>query len=320
MNKKRIAAPALVLALALGVHARAVSDRAIDYLEKTAPRPAGMGGAFMAVPGDPIGMFWNPSAAMRADRLAISGNHSLRHFPGPRRNLDQFDSDTTGIIIPLEDDVVMGIGFSLPGEWGIDYTDTNGLLPEREKLRGRERRIAFTGLHDGAERTGAAYVESDWYRYTGPDADSSYRSFDTGGGFSFFYEDDNGMSYGVNFRGISRLFKGGDDRRKKAAKVTLGAAYRPDPNAATLVAADVELSWGHGFETRWFGGVERAFDRRVYLRIGNMAGMPTYGAGGRFGSLRLDYAVVKNLLPRVSGCSEATEFQDGHFLSYTLSL
>jgi hypothetical protein len=306
------------MAAALSARAFAVSDRAVDYLLKTAPRPAGMGGAFTAVPADPIGMFWNPAAALRSDRLAISGNHSLRHFPGLKKNLDQFDSDTTGITIPLQDDNVLGIGFTVSGEWGVDYTDTNGVLPVNEKLSGRERRAAYTSLH-GQEQNGAAFGDSGWYRYNGHSGGTGYNSYPAGGGMSFFYEADNGMMYGVNIRGLLNRIKGAG-AKKGSCVVTLGVAYRPDRSASTLAAADIELSWKKNFETRWFAGAERAFDRRAFLRAGFMNGLPTYGYGAGFGSLRLDYAVVKKLLPEISGVKDVKKFGDGHFLSYTLSL
>lgn len=304
--------------LALSVSARAVSDRAIDYLLKAAPRPAGMGGAFTAVADDPIGMFWNPSAALRSDRFAISGNHSLRHFPGKTKNLDQFNSDTTGIVIPLQGDLAAGLGFTIPGEWGVDYTDTNGVLPVNEKLMGRERRFAYSGMRD-SEKIDAGYIDSDWRRYSDFEQGiKGKRSFETGGGFSFYYETNGGMSYGVNVRGLLTRLGGDKKNGDESCTVTLGAAYRPHWNAATLAATDVELNWRHGFEARFFGGVERSFDRRAFVRIGSMNGMTTYGFGGKFGSARFDYAVIKDFMPSVSGHDEVAQFQDGHFLSYTI--
>ena len=316
----KTAAPVIFWLLALSVSARAVSDRAVDYLLKTAPRPAGMGGAFTAVPDDPIGMFWNPAAALRSDRFAISGNHSLRHFPGARKNLDQFNSDTAGVVIPMAGGAAAGAGFTVPGEWGADYTDTNGVLPVNEKLAGRERRFAFADLH-GASQAGAGFADSDWYRYNDyQQGISNKRSFGTGGGFSFFYESGGGMMYGVNARGLIARIRGKKKYGGNECVVTLGAAYRPHRNAATLAAMDVELNWRRGFSARWFGGLERSFDRKAFVRVGSMNGLPTYGLGGRFGSARLDYAVIKNILPKVSGRDDVKQFQDGHFLSYTLSL
>lgn len=319
MKESRTAAAVLLLIAAMSARALAVSDRAVDYLLKTAPRPAGMGGAFTAVPDDPIGMFWNPAAAMRPDRFIISGNHSLRHFPGERKNLDQFNSDTTGVTIPLGDDRVFGAGFTLSGEWGVDYTDTNGVLPADEKLSGKERRIAYTDLHD-PKQNGALYADSDWYRYSDRKERTGYRSYPAGGGFSFYYESDDGMSYGVNIKGLLNRIKGTGGGGRGKCVVTLGAAYKPDVNASTLAAADFEMSWDKRFETRWFAGTERAFDRRAFMRAGLMNGLPTYGLGGRFGSLRLDYAVVKKLMPEISGAKDVKKFGDGHFLSYTLKL
>jgi hypothetical protein len=49
-----------------------------------------------------------------------------------------------------------------------------------------------------------------------------------------------------------------------------------------------------------------------------MNGRFTYGAGAALGDLRLDYAVVRDLLPDVAGQNPG-RFTDGHFLSYTLT-
>ncbi len=318
-----ISTSAAVLIAALIVFsgaARAVSDRAIDYLGKTAPRPAGMGGAFTAVGGDPIGLVWNPSAALRSDRFSFSRNHSLRHFPGDKRNLDQFDSDTVGVVIPVQGEGAVGVSFTIPGEWGIDHADTNGLLTDREKLRGRERRISYSEL--GGSRGNAAFsADSNWFRYDDiDDASASNRSFETGGMFSFYYEADDGMRYGVSLRGLVERIKGKGDGRKRKATATFGVAYRPDEKASTLLAADFELCWKDDLRTRWFAGAEREFDGRYFIRAGSMNGLPTYGAGAEAGSVRLDFATVKNLLPKVTGNEDVKEFQDGHFISYTVSM
>jgi len=324
----RTPAAALLIAflfiLSIAVPASALSGDAEDFLLKTAPRPAGMGGAFTAVPGDPIGMMWNPSAAMRLDRFAVSGNHSLRHFPGPRKNLDQMDSDTMALLIPIQSDTVFGAGFTVPGEWGVDYMDTNGVLPEKERFRGRERRIALADLRQGVRHTVSGYADSNWYRRDHPAPETGpVRRFQTGAGFSFYYETDNGMMYGFNVRGLVDLIrkKPGAADREPNVKVTLGAAYREDDLADTLAAVDVELHWkDDDFAARWFGGAERSFDKeRYFLRMGNMDGSPTYGAGARFGSLRLDYALIKNFLPKITGRDDVTLFQDAHTVSYTLT-
>jgi len=313
-------APLFLLALFLLAHSNALSlsDSAPDFLLKTAPRPAGMGGAFTAVPLDPIGLFWNPAAALRSNRLSFSHNHSLRHFPGARKNLDQLDSDTAAAVFPLRGDNVLGLGFSVPGEWGIDHNDTNGVLKEKERFRGRERRIAGSDLRAGA-RSRAGELDSNWYR---DDSGPGGRTFQSGAGFSFFYETDNGMMYGFNVRGLASLLKkqGAAGKTSPDVKVTLGAAYREDPRADTLAAADLELHWKKTFRTRFFAGAERGFDDKFFLRAGNMDGSPTYGAGVRFGSVRLDYAEVKNFLPKISGDNASTLFQDAHFFSYTVSI
>ncbi|MFH1539078.1 MAG: hypothetical protein ABIH66_08965 [bacterium] len=292
----------------------------LDLLRRCAPRPAGMGGAFTAVKDDPIGLFWNPAAALHANRLMISGNHSLRHFPGERENLDQFDSDTTAIIVPLEGETAMGVGFTVPGEWGIDHVDTNGVVPGAERLRGRERMLAF-GDVGGGRRAAAGTAHSDWLRYGGPGGDS-VRSFGRGAGFSFFYEGDDGFTYGVSLKGLASLIRGGGgDGKAGEATIGLGVAYRAHDVARTLAALDLEIRFRAARRTRVlvFGGVERRFENRAFARLGCMHGLPTYGVGVKSGGLRLDYAVVKDLLPRVVD-KDVAAFRDGHFLSYTLGM
>lgn len=321
MSALRTLRAAALIALLAATKASALDEGGTNYLLKTAPRAAGMGGAFTAVPNDPIGMFWNPAAALRMDRLAISGTHSLRHFPGAKKNLDQMDSDMVGVVVPLTGDQVAGAAFNMPGEWGVDHMDTNDVLKNKQRVRGRERRIAFSDLLNGANETTAGYVDSNWYRDDAAPGGPA-RKFQSGGGFSFFYEDDNGMMYGINARGLLNLIKGREkepSKKSASAKITLGVAYRPDRLADTLAAADLELAIGEKTEARWFAGVERSFDREKYfLRAGSMNGMLSYGAGARAGSLRMDYAVVKNFLPKITGEKNVLDFQDAHFASYTL--
>ena len=217
---------------------------------------------------------------------------------------------------------MLGIGFTVPGEWGIDHTDTNGVLPEQERYRGRERRVAFANLQPNFNHTQAGHLESDWYRNDLSMSVAPDKNFQTGGGFSFYYETDNGMRYGVNVQGLVNVFKKDKSPTDRDAglKVTLGAAYREDARADTIAAVDLELHWTDSsrVQTRLFGGVERSFSKeRGFLRLGSMNGMPTYGAGVRFGSARFDYAIVKNLLPKITG-QDVPAFQDGHFLSYTV--
>lgn len=311
------------LIIAFPVSSPAFDGNSTDYLLKTAPRAAGMGGAFTAVPLDPMGMFWNPSASLRADRFAISGTHSLRHFPGKNKNLDQLDSDMVGVIVPLNGDMVMGAAFNMPGEWGVDYMDTNDVLPAQQRVRGRERRFSLADLGGDASRDSAGYIDSNWYRDDAA-ANGPQRTFQSGGGFSFYYETTDGMMYGVNVRGLSNLLKGKEatpSERKTGVKITLGAAYRDDHTSDTLAAADLEIAINED-KTRlgWFAGVEQTIDDRLYLRVGSMNGMTTYGAGARAGSLRLDYAVIKNFLPVITNEDDVTLFQDAHFASYTLMM
>lgn len=305
----------------------------LSWLERAAAGPAGMGGAYTAVPGGAAAMFWNPSAAMHSNRLSISGTHSLRHFPGKTKNLDQFDSDTVGAVIPIAGRNVLGLGFTIPGEWGIDYSDTNGLLnrdatPDGDKprrLRGRERRVELANIHPDAGKRGlgSSELSSNWYRAENNAGASVAPDFVRGGGFSFFYQDNNGFSYGVNIRLHKRKYRSGARTGvtpRLAGEVKLGAAYRKTPQSDTLAAVDIEArSAGNGrVEWRYFTGLERKYRDKAFARVGLMDGEATYGAGARFSHLKLDYAVVRNLLPRVAG-ENPGRFLDGHFLSYTLT-
>ncbi len=307
--------------------AAAIQDDAIDYLYKTAPRAAGMGGAFTAIPGDPSGMFWNPAAAMRTDRLAISRTHSIRHFPHGEKNHDQLDSDEVSVTFPSKGSLSGGFAFTIPGEWGTDHIDTNGTYSTAERYRGRERRIAYM-TDNSAETTTALFADSAWYRLESATQTITApvrRQYDSGGGFCLYYEDSNsGMSYGLTLRGLGTIVKktfGQKSDSSENVKITLGAAYRPDPTADSLYSADVEIKTGGGATPtlKWFAGFERSFDNRLYLRTGSLHGSPTYGLGIRAGSLRVDYAEVKNFMPKIVGPDTRKSFEDAHFYSYTIN-
>jgi hypothetical protein len=315
----------------------------LSWLNKTAPRAAGMGGAFTAVSGDPIGMWWNPSAAMHTQRLAISGTHSLRHFPGEHKNLDQFDSDLMGMTIPLANTHMLGLGFTVPGEWGIDYADTNGALqtgggckcpshgaehkcphggpgPFPPRVRGRERRIALGNIHTANNNRGlsAAELQSDWYR---TESAQPYREFRGGVGFSFYYEADNGFKYGATVRVRERRRPDQAMKKSKIYDVTLGVAYREDPQADTLAALDLQWIIQDNIERSkfyYYAGVERKYRDKAFARVGVMQNNRTWGVGARFSHLRLDFAEVEDLLPDVAG-QDPGRFRAGRFLSYTLT-
>ena len=309
----------------------------LHWLYKTAPRPAGMGGAFTAVEGDPIGMWWNPAAAMHGQRLAISGTHSLRHFPGPRGNLDQFDADLMGVTIPLASRHMLGIAMTVPGEWGVDYTDTNDTLhackckgheagtgptPRPPRCRGRERRVALGNIHTAHDRRGLSAVDlgANWYRTHGQ-GDRIWREFQHGAGFSFFYETSNGVRMGATVRTKRRRMPEQDNQIKMFYDVTLGLAYKADPQADTLAAVDFEWLIDENLDSsqwRYYLGVERKYRDKAFARTGVMHNNFTYGLGARSAHLRLDYAVVRDILPDVAA-EDPGRFRDGHFLSYTLT-
>lgn len=353
----------------------------ISLLTKTAPRPAGMGGAFTAVPGDPMGLWWNPSAAMFSQRLAVSGSHSLRHFPGERRNLDQFDADLMGATIPLAGDHMLGLAMNVPGEWGVDYADTNGVLdpgcahkcprqqgvdgdvpcprrqgikgdmpcpkhksmdgdgpcPEHEamesgapcpyamppRVRGRERRVSLGNYHNfkNSRGLGATELASNWYRKEHVNPDRIHREFQHAAGFSLYYEANNGFRYGATLRLTRRQRPDQPVNTDTLVDMTVGVAWRDDPASDTLAALDLQLLTDPRLSRgvwRYFAGVERGWDNDAFARLGLMNGLTTYGAGVRMSHLRLDYAVVRDLLPSVAG-SNPGRFGDGHFLSYTLT-
>ncbi len=101
-------------------------------------RALGMGNAFAALADDESAIFHNPAGLGKLHRMRIGSSHSLRHFPGPVENLDQFDCDPTVIVYPTRFGTY-GAGFTLQGELGYDYMQRNSDIFPRERLWGWER-------------------------------------------------------------------------------------------------------------------------------------------------------------------------------------
>ena len=191
------------------------------------------------------------------------------------------------------------------------------------RVRGRERRVSLGNYHNfkNGQGLGATELASNWYRKESVNPDRIQREFQHAGGFSLYYETNNGFRYGATLRLKHRQRPDETVRNDTLVDLTLGVAWRENPASGTLAALDVQMLTDPRLRAarwRYFAGVERGWDDDVFARAGLMNGRVTYGAGVRFTHLRLDYAVVRDLLPSVAG-KDPGRFRDGHFLSYTLT-
>ena len=121
------------------------------------------------------------------------------------------------------------------------------------------------------------------------------------------------VSFGLTIAGV----RSKNAARESGKSVRLGFAYRWEKNA--MIAFDInKILCGNVEFFRYHMGFEKKFNNKFSLRIGSLNGNLTYGIGKGIGTLSLDYAVVKEFLPLITG--ESTTFRDSHFITYGLDI
>ena len=131
-------------------------------------RSLGLGTAMTAVSGDEQCLFYNPAGLANIRRFRLGQSHSIRHFPGPTRNLDQLDADPVAIIFPLRFAGVFAAGFVIQGELGYDYLTRNEDIYPHRRLWGTERYDGFAGYITPWTKFGM-YHRSNLIRQNSPD-------------------------------------------------------------------------------------------------------------------------------------------------------
>jgi hypothetical protein len=288
-----------------------------------------MGGAAAAVP-QPASVFYNPAGLAAIRHFTLMHNHSARHFPGSREGgmseWDQLDGDTQAIVVPLPL-TTYSHGFTASGEMGYDYRGhpaDGSLSYPRENYHGSEDYDALATSLGLPCALGIAYrrhyskltpapddtTTPPWFREgegtqwgvlarVWPGLDYGYSELDMDYDWTLLLQDDNKAG-----RGFSEF-----SSNQKTCRS--GWALRP---AGWLILANDELKQNYSFmDSAGLGllhlgdsesvsehqGGELCLGALIKLRWGSYDGNPTIGIAINFGSIWLNYAEVKYLLPKI---------------------
>jgi len=270
-----------------------------------------MGGVFSPLARQPEVVFENPAAIACAGRR-FSYSHSIRHFPGKIRNLDQLDADSVALISRFGF-LSLGLGFTVAGELGYDYLTRNDFVFPEEKVEGREEvqslAVGACWLAFGRSKRQFQYRI---HQPTSPLQERRGISSITGKIFhilpwlSFSYSEE----------------KASEQELKPAflRRVRVNWSIKPFPwwlwsNAREQRIYSLSGTQFIKLAEKFYGSEIRIFG--VVLRNGNWNRHPTTGFSLPWGQGSLDYAEVKDILSDITG-TPLPYFRDVHIGGFTL--
>ncbi len=288
---------------------------------------AGTGGVFSPLTGNPEVIFENP-ASIACVRRRFSYSHSMRHFPGKIRNLDQLDADSVALVSHFTF-LSLGLGFTVAGELGYDYLVRNDVVFPEEKIEGREevRALSMGGCWLASGRSERHFH----YRIRKP----NYSIKETDGITSTVGK----VFHPLPWLSFSRSAERGIGNPLKFFSVK--ASTRPDGGVSTPgLQTRQRQNWSIKLFPWWLWSSAR--ERRDYvlsgfpiqsmeevflgseikifgitLRVGKWNGHPTTGFSLPWGWGSLDYAEVKDVLSDITD-TPLPYFRDVHMGGFTL--
>ncbi len=125
-------APALAAALAVALCGAAGIAQA-DFVDpQVGARALSMGGAFVAVTGDPASLFWNPAAIIAPQRVQLSGMRTSVYD-----GVDGLSEDFLGATFQARKGLAVGAGWSRTGLKDVYHEDLLTAAAALALLRGR---------------------------------------------------------------------------------------------------------------------------------------------------------------------------------------
>lgn len=246
-------------------------------------RGMALGGAFVAVDGDPSSMFWNPAGILSERKLQLSGMRT-RLFDG----LDGVNEDFVGLTFRLKDGMGAGIGWTRVGLEDVYYEDViNGsfAMEIREDLQ-----VGVSVLFFGADAPGLEAL-----------ADPSYRGrqWEPSASVGALYRYSENLQFGVSLENLLRpkmsLLGEEENVDPIGGRRRVGAAYL----IQGIVRVTGEVRY-HDFpdyynrDITYHAGAESWFNDVLALRVGLDAGDLTAGAGIRVDRIRFDGGLLTN--------------------------
>lgn len=246
-------------------------------------RGMALGGAFVAVDGDPASLFWNPAAIISERKVQLTGMRT-RLFDG----LEGVNEDFVGITGAIGENAAVGFGWTRVGLEDIYHEDVIN-FSAAYRLRA-DLQVGITALFFGAAAPGLEAL-----------ADPSYagRQWEPSMSVGALYRFDDALQFGVSFENLLRpsmsLLGRAEDVDPIGGRRRVGVAYVIQE--IVRVTAEVRhhdfpdyynRDWTlHAGAESWFSGV-------LALRVGIDAGDLTAGAGLLVDRVRFDGGLVTN--------------------------
>jgi hypothetical protein len=279
--------PAAALTVALAVQAVAGTAGFAFLQVPSGARAVAMGGAFTAVPGDPMGLYWNPATLCGLDRQMFTSTYT--------GYLMDMQAGFAGWVKPSDDDVV---GASVNYFYGGSFQRTTMTSPTGTGEEFSTSGVAVSGTY--ARRLGPSLAVGATGRFV-------YSSIDTYSGNGFLV--DAGAWYSMSDLSLGLAVRNAglqtkpfyEENDPMPTEVAAGASMSlMDGNL--LMAADLTLPFQGDFNAAL--GVEYRVIEMLALRAGgnlrdkeaadNAGGSIldalAFGAGTSWSMLSLDYA------------------------------
>jgi len=292
-----------------------------------------------AVSGDEQCIFYNPAGLAGVRAFRIGQSHSLRHFPGEIRNLDQLDADPVCIVHPLPIGGVFANGFVLQGECGYDYMTRNELdFPQRNEW-GIERYDAYALNATPWTKLGFSH-RSNIYRTAGsadipsafspdnnemPSGRARSQHEGEGGCFGFIQTILPGVNFGYSSEKMDSDFI--PEKGVTTKKVHTGWSIKPLPwihfvidneTNKTKTRINEDITTNKSKHKNW--GIELAIIPGVVCRYGSIDGNRTCGLSLGAGRFKLHYGEAKSLMPLIVGEDYPNRFKDVHLAGWSVEI
>ena len=232
-------------------------------------RGLSMGGAFVAVPGDPASVFWNPAAILGEERVQITGMRT-RLYDG----LEGLTEDFVGVSGQVGEGTAVGFGWTRTGLENIYHEDTL-TLAGAYRVPGTSLVLGVSGLMYGIDAPG--YEELNDPNYLGRQWEPSFS-------LGALYEITENFTLGASVENVLRpemqLLSNTTDVDPIGGRRRIGLAYLVQSTIRiTFEARHLDLPDWYNNEFTLHAGAESWFSDVLALRVGVNAGDLTAGAG-----------------------------------------
>ncbi len=276
---------ALGVVLAVASIAGGAANAHAEFLDsEVGARGIAMGGAFVAVGGDPASIFWNPAAVLSDRRVQVAGMRT-RFFDG----IEDLNEDFIGATFQLTDDLAVATGWTRTGLADLYHEDVVS-LGVAWRVPKTKLQIGASALFYGADSP--AYAELNDPSYLG-------KQWKPSASFGLLYEFSQNFHAGVSFENLltpeMALLATTTDIDVIGGRRRFGVAYLLEK----IVRFTAELrhhDFPRYYDRDWtyHGGAESWFNDVLALRIGVDNGDLTAGAGFVVHQVRFDAGMLTN--------------------------